>query len=444
MTAIEDRAAETLKGMDRESLRAERLLREVQIDLHTEPPAQHCIVERIVPAGVVTICGAHGGAGKSLLGLTLNAHAAVGRTWAGFGIEKCKSLYVSLEDPGSLVAYRLHRIVDAYQLDSGEVLKNLTILDGSDSDSAMAIEAAEHGPAQLMRTAALEELEALASGCGLIVVDNASDAYAANENNRRQVRQFMRWLTGIARANSAGLLLLVHVDKAAARFGAGGNSYSGSTAWHNSARSRISLTTGKDGTVELRHEKFNLTRQADPVTLRWSDAGVLVPAGKAPQPSEEDVARVDAIDDTSVLEATRAAVAAGVQVPNARSGPATTQRTLETFPELSPHLHGTKGRKRFWFAVGRLTQSGKLVTEEQWSPSRHKRVCIVPLESSQVPIAINHPLIPPRGTGETRDAVSPVIAPIAGSQELAQTRETREVSQCTAAEYRRASEGGRC
>ena len=110
------------------------------------------------------------------------------------------------------------------------------------------------------------------------MVDNASDAFAGDENNRRQVRAFMRMLVEVARANDAGLVLLAHVDKSAAKFGANRNSYSGSTAWHNSARSRLALTE-RDGRIELIHEKHNLGPAAEPVPLFWSASGVLMPAG---------------------------------------------------------------------------------------------------------------------------------------------------------------------
>src|SRR5690625_5910278 len=75
----------------------------------------------------------------------------------------------------------------------------------------------------------------------LIVIDIASDAYDENENSRRDVRFFIRALATLARANDAAVVLLAHIDKVAARNGGGGNDYSGSTAWHNSARSRIAL-----------------------------------------------------------------------------------------------------------------------------------------------------------------------------------------------------------
>src|SRR5690606_6765955 len=138
--------------------------------------------------------------------------------------------------------------------------------------------------------------------------------------------------------NDAGLILLAHVDKLAARNGSSGNSYSGSTAWHNSARSRLALVD-LDGTIECRQEKANFGKPADPIRLHWNEHGVLMPAGSAG-------AFAQARDDAeAVLGALRAAWAAGVDVGAARQGPATTQSLLATFDELPNHLRGASGRK---------------------------------------------------------------------------------------------------
>ena len=73
------------------------------------------------------------------------------------------------------------------------------------------------------------------------------------------------------------MLLLAHIDKQAARGGAAGNNYSGSTAWHNSSRSRLALVPTDDG-VELHQEKLNLGARLDaPIELSWSADGLLKP-----------------------------------------------------------------------------------------------------------------------------------------------------------------------
>jgi hypothetical protein len=43
--------------------------------------------------------------------------------------------------------------------------------------------------------------------------------------------------------------------------------YSGSTAWHNSARSRLFMVRNKDGTLTLDHQKNNLGLCHEQITL---------------------------------------------------------------------------------------------------------------------------------------------------------------------------------
>jgi putative DNA primase/helicase len=97
-----------------------------------------------------------------------------------------------------------------------------------------------------------------------------------DEIQRRQVRAFMRALVEVARLTNCAVLLLAHVDKNTSRNkrAEGGEGYSGSTAWHNSARSRLFLTRGDDGLLTLEHQKSNLGRMREPVTLEWLEGGL--------------------------------------------------------------------------------------------------------------------------------------------------------------------------
>lgn len=322
-------------------------------------PVRH-VVEQLLPRRVVSLLGGHGGSGKSVLAAALAAHCAAGRAWSGLPVIQGRCLFVTLEDTADLVRFRLRRIVAEYGLPPDSIEAGITIADGTDG-ACLAQEAAESGLRRLALTPAFDEMRELASGHDLIIIDNASDAYAANENDRRSVRAFMSALTRLARELDASVLLLAHIDKNAARYGAAGNSYSGSTAWHNSARSRLALVND-----ELRHEKANLSRPAEPIALVWTDDGVLVPATGRDNTQQ-------CKDDAAVLAAVQAATRHGINVPTARSGPSTTQRVLETFPELTADLHGPRGRKRFWDAVTRLERSERLATQSYKDSSRHTK-----------------------------------------------------------------------
>jgi len=344
-----------------------KMLRQVPTALGANITLPVPVVGSLVPRREPTLIGGHGGAGKSVLGLILGAHVAAGKAWAGHPCVQGRVLIVSLEDDASLVNYRLSRIADTYALDRDMIEENITIVDGSDGDAALVSEMSEFGNTRLVDMPAMEELREAAAGCVLIVVDNASDAFDGNENNRRQVRGFMRRLKHIARENDAGLILLAHIDKAAAKYGANGNSYSGSTAWHNSARSRLALSISDIGTVEVRQEKRQLGRLAEPIQLRWTDTGVLYPLER-----KETSAR-DRDDEAGVMAALHAAWVAGVDVGTARVGSTTAQHVLATFSEFPKQLHGPKGRVAFWNAIDKLQAAGKLVTSEIVTSHRKKK-----------------------------------------------------------------------
>lgn len=338
-------------------------------DLMTQDwPSARYVLEPIVPRRETTLLGGHGGIGKSMLALTLAAHVACGRRWGPYPVVQCRAAYVSLEDEAATVRYRLRRIVEAYNLPPEHVIDALTVFDGTGCDAAMAAEIMQEGVRRLEPTVGMDRVAAAVKGAGLIVVDNASDAYAGNENERRQVRSFIRLLTGIARENDAGLLLLAHIDKNAAKHGANGNSYSGSTAWHNSVRSRLALLS-EEGRITLTHEKAQFSHAAEPVDLTFTSHGVLVPQDAHATAAATD--EHDAADAEAVLTAIRAALAANRIVSAALAGSATTWHSLEPFPELPADLKKPEGKRRVRTALVRLERDGRIVKVPYKKPNRH-------------------------------------------------------------------------
>jgi hypothetical protein len=361
------------------------------------------VLNPLIPAGHLTLFGSHGGSGKSILALAIGAHVAAGQPWAGLRVQHRPVLFVSLEDAAEIVRYRLRKIIEGYQLDAAAVLAGLTILDGSTGLSALMTEHAAFGVRSLVPTATLGELRAAMGSAGLLIIDNASDAYDGPENDRRQVRTFIRELAGLGRANNAGVMLQAQIDKAAARFGAAGNSYSGSSAWHNSARSRLALVDTRSG-KELVQEKLNLGAKAAPIRLAWTPSGVLIPDGA------EYIEGATGSDADAVLAAIVAAVADGVNVPAARSGPATTQRVLENLPDLPATLRGTRGREDFWAAVTDLQRSGRIVVEEYLNDSRHRRE-----KFSVAPVRQLAPVVEPAQTSVSAHGTR-ASAPVPGAR----------------------------
>lgn len=341
-------------------------------DLMTQDwPSARYVLEPIVPRRETTLLGGHGGIGKSMLALTLAAHVACGRQWGPFPVVQCRAAYISLEDEAATVRYRLRRIAEAYNLPPAHVIDALTVFDGSGCDAAMAIETVQEGVRRLEPTFGMDRVAAAVKGAGLIVVDNASDAYAGNENERRQVRSFIRLLTGIARENDAGLMLLAHIDKNAAKYGASGNSYSGSTAWHNSVRSRLALLSEESGEIVLTHEKAQFSQAAEPIGLAFTGHGVLMP--QDPRAREAAATRQADIDAAAVLTVLRIALESGAIVSTAKRGSATAWHTLCDYPELAEEYKTKAGRQRVSAALVRLERDGRLAKETYRDEHRNSR-----------------------------------------------------------------------
>ena len=335
-----------------------------------DPP--QFLIQTILPRGAVTLLGGHGEAGKSYLGLVIGAHVACGRDWGGLIVNPGKVLVVSMEDDAGILLHRLQNIALECGLDPAAMLRNLNIIDASDSPP-LAQEAVVDGGKVLRVTPAGARFAAMAKGYDLIVVDNASDAYAASEIDRALVRAFIKRLGRIAKENKGALLLLVHIDKAAAKNGSQNQSYSGSTAWHNSARSRLALVVPQNdsASASLVHEKSNFgPRLEAPIPIMRSATGVPYPAAQV------DLTQAKALtatgDDDAVLAAIRAAVAADRTVPTATTGPATAWHVLRTYPELSANLKKPQGKNLVDEAIIRLHRQ-KLIRPEAYRKDYKER-----------------------------------------------------------------------
>ena len=252
------------------------LLKPVSVcDVLTKPaPSPAFIWDGYLPRGVVALLGAHGGTGKSTIALMLGVCAALGRPLFGVETVPCKVLFVSLEDGESIVRHRLAFICRTWEINPAQLDGKLHIVDGTENPELFSADSRGAGET----TATYLELRKLVQleGVGLVVVDNASDAYGGDEIQRLQVRTFIRALVMVARLTNCAVMLLAHVDKntSRARKAEGGEGYSGSTAWHNSARSRLFMTRTEMKTLTLEHQKSNLGLCREPLALEWPDGGL--------------------------------------------------------------------------------------------------------------------------------------------------------------------------
>lgn len=240
---------------------------------HPPQPPQF-LIEQLLPSAVLTLLGAHGGAGKSMLALQAAVCLAIGRPFMGKTVKQSRVLFFSAEDSGITVQFRLARICRQFGVEPITVAGNLKIIDATNDPCLYGDMPGQPRCATI--TVGYQRLKAMVAdfGADILVIDNASDTFDANENERARVRQFVRVLLQLGGKHKATVLLIAHVDKQTAKGMGNSEGYSGSTAWHNSARSRLFLTAKEDKLV-LEHQKSNFGCRAEPIYLNWTIDGVL-------------------------------------------------------------------------------------------------------------------------------------------------------------------------
>jgi RecA-family ATPase len=116
-----------------------------------------------------------------------------------------------------------------------------------------------------------------------IGIDTSADVYAGSEIDRSQVRQFISLLRKLAIVSDGSVVLLSHPSLTGIASGTG---LSGSTAWHNSVRSRMYMTSpkpegGEQPDTDLRElvfKKNNYGPISASVVLQYQ-RGLFLPVG---------------------------------------------------------------------------------------------------------------------------------------------------------------------
>lgn len=300
------------------------------------------LTEHLMPAAEVTLLAAHGGTGKSLLMLMWAVHAALGRRFIGKQMTQAPTIFYSAEDPKDIIRYRLAKICDALQIDPAVVAHFLHIVDAT-REPLLFIEGydPELHSRYTTTTTTYTKLQKLGArvGARYFFIDNASDTFAADENKRAQVGAFVRSLRLLGFDRRAGVVLAAHVDKRTARGEGGGESYSGSSQWHNSVRSRLFMEEIWEGSIPgllLTQGKSNHGRKANAIRLTWNVDGLLE------QIDPEESARIKEILGNArmneLLRVIDALTVENVNIPTATSGPRTVHHVLASHPQYPRNM----------------------------------------------------------------------------------------------------------
>jgi len=341
------------------------------------------MVMGLVPGREVTLLPADGGTGKSQLMLQLAVCMALGRTFMGLHCVRTHVIYYSAEDESRVLLHRLRKIYDHMQLTDADMAAldaRLHVVDMSDEPSLFCEVSDRAMGRMLMGTRNYDSLRTTVQalrGTGIervsVIVDNASDTFDANENARQEVRKFIRLLKVVARQCDGACILLAHLDKASVRDPNGKAQFSGSTAWHNSVRSRLLLARSAQDSDELvlSQEKNNYGKGLTaPIRLRWNDAGVLVNVPREAGAAPLRLTKVELRDH--VLSMIRERYEAGTYIGTSLANNSTTGvwavlGSATGFPE---QLQGADGKAQL-HKLMRQAVEAKLVREEVYqNPTR--------------------------------------------------------------------------
>ncbi len=233
------------------------------------PKSPQFLIADIMPEGVITLISGNGGTGKSILALQTAIHLAEGRSFMGKAVRKSRVVFYSAEDAPHVIQHRFHKVCKYMELDPQTFVKNILFLDATENPSLYEETENNKKPSITFGYIKLQE-RFRAFNAEIIINDNASDTFNANENNRSHVRGFLHALKSFGT-----VLLLAHVDKNTARGDNNAEGYSGNTAWNNSVRSRL-LLTAQNSQLLLTHQKSNYGKLSDVIKMNWSPDGVLI------------------------------------------------------------------------------------------------------------------------------------------------------------------------
>lgn len=172
-------------------------------------------VEDLVPADVVTLLAAHGGTGKTTLAAHVAVCIAMGIDFLGKKTAQAKVLFYSAEDDKDQLQRVFRAVCVQLNVDPIALAPHLVVVDASMAQHILFAEGYGAKGVRLgMPTDAYTDLREhiRASGAQVVILDNSSDVFAADENNRSQVKGFIRCLVRLIRKVNGAVFLLSHVD----------------------------------------------------------------------------------------------------------------------------------------------------------------------------------------------------------------------------------------
>jgi RecA-family ATPase len=203
-------------------------------------PTRQWAVRHRIPMRQATLLSGEGAVGKSILELQLCTAHVLGRDWIGSMPEPGPAIYIGAEDDIDELHRRLEIIAAHYGVKFADLIDGgLHVLSFADENMLLGVPDRQNKIVptllfkRLLKTADIIKPKHIG-------IDTSADAFAGDEINRTEVRQFIAMLRKLAITADGSVVLLSHPSLTGINSGSG---ISGSTAWHNSVRARMYLKT---------------------------------------------------------------------------------------------------------------------------------------------------------------------------------------------------------
>jgi RecA-family ATPase len=248
-------------------------------------PQREWIVEDWIPLRRAT--GLYGipGAGKTLLMQMLCTRTALGGSWLGLPVRRCRSVLFYCEDDEDEMHYRQEQINRQYCCTNDDLGDMLCLpLLGRDG-TLMAFDRDGRGTVTLL----FYKLQSIVRRhrAQLVILDTLSDVFGGNELNRSHARQFVQQVPArLARDCSCAAVCCAHPSLTGVNSKSGS---SGSTGWPGAFRSHLYLHPLEAEADEiadtderiLTRKKSNWAKAGETIEMRWCDGAFI----HKPQPT---------------------------------------------------------------------------------------------------------------------------------------------------------------
>ena len=261
-------------------------------------------VEGWIPRNEVTLLYGDGGIGKTLLIHQYATCAATGRSWLGQKTRPARVLCFFCEDSEKELHRRqtaINRIVGVTHAD----LSNLRIASRKHEDNLFTLW--DRNTGAMKRQAVWERLlaDALEFRADVVIIDTIADTYSGSEIDRAQVSAFVKSCLGrLAFEIGGSVIALGHPSQAGSQSGSG---TSGSTAWSNSARSRLFMKypgkTDRGDFRELEGKKSNYGPKGNTLKIRWHAGAFEAISSSAQSIGAEQLPQTDDAAEKAVVGA---------------------------------------------------------------------------------------------------------------------------------------------